>query len=247
MKLYRLARPLSDGKVTWLEGDYPWRVPYLACAACGRSYHAEGIAYPGISLDGLPNASDFSARDARRGVPVSQLGDLVRNLRAIVPNELDLPPGSNLGRFSGEIGNSKILRDFARFCSFPFVKEPVLDRLCQAGVTDLKPVLAAIRFKSHQGSDTRYLELQVEKTVSMVDPLDAPFGDERRHLVCAVCGRNNGHPARPLRVWAASVPADTSLMRCREYPLWKVVNEGFAEAINALQLDGVRLEPVELV
>ena len=44
-----------------------------------------------------------------------------------------------------------------------------------------------------------------------------------------------------------SVPGNTSLMRCRQHPIWKVVDEGFADAIQALRFEGVRLEPVELV
>lgn len=249
MAFYRLRRPKTDNETTYLEGLWPWRIPYLACDVCGKKLGFEGVSYPAFDLSQLPNSGDYLGENRYNAQPPRVIQDLLARVRALIGTHLWIPPRTNFGQFSGHVEEpTKRLYDFAWAFSLPFLTEAALRRIEQAGVRGVKGFPALIAYRKRFTPTSPYLELQVEHEVSLADPLQPRLPNHPRfHSRCDVCGYNNGVPRDPLRIRSDTIPIAAHIMRCREYPICKIVSEEFALAIMRLKLSGVCLEMVESV
>ena len=248
MALYRIRGPLTDKETTYLDGSWPWHLPYLSCDVCGRKTGAEGVSYPEVDLSLLAHAGDFLAESRHNAKPPDIIQDMVALVHSHSARDLWIPPRTSFGHFVGHVEDpTKRLFDFAWAFSNPFVTKAALDGIEQAGIHGLQASTADITYRKRFIPTSPYLELQVDHEVSLADPLQPMFGDEARQFRCKSCGFDNGVLPKVLRVLCDSVPIGTHIMRCREYPICKIVTEDLALTIMRLKLTGVRLERIEVV
>ena len=248
MSYFRLRSPCLDRKTTYLEGGFPWAVPYLKCSICNRNKLTEGVAYPAVDLSKRKDRDEYSSSKRTIARSAQVIKEMVERLSPSALPGLSLPPGSNLGPFAGCVDEpSKRLFDFAWAYSFPFVTGEVLSVLRDAGLSELIAIPSEIIFKKHQLPGRNYFQLQVRGEVSLADPLGAPFGISTRHSKCQSCGSDNGHLPKQLRILKDSIPSGVSLMHCREYPVCKIVSEEFAQTVRTAGFNGQLLEPIQLV
>jgi hypothetical protein len=103
MALYRLRRPSLDRQTTYLDGSYPWFIPFLKCSDCGLETGYEGVTYPSVDLSSLTNVADYAADKRLIAQPPERIAELIANVRSIIPDNLWIPPRTGFGRFCGQI------------------------------------------------------------------------------------------------------------------------------------------------
>ena len=207
------------------------------CPTCRAAGGIGGLHYPCVDLSALP-ASELKTLSDSWPLPRAEVNRLVELVRPFVPTGARLEAGVHLGPLEGK-GTGHFGQLFVFYASVLLVRRDALTRLQEAGLRGLEqacPTLVRFRGKNPPELLDVQLEMSGQPHRDCVSPKSKPR--------CPTCGYEDILYLSPLILDAASLPEHMDVFRLGE-ALSLIASERFVDAVNRLELGGVKFRELE--
>lgn len=238
MKFYRAVEDEAPGYTGDLRNaGYKLGLPGMECPNCGIAGGWTGLQYPCVDLSGLP-ADERKKLSDGWPVPLEEFERRRELVRPLVPSHALLKTGTKFGPLTGT-GSGSFGQLFMQNPWSLFVRREALERLQQAGLRGLQGCPVSVRFRGKNPPELWELQLVAQ---GRLHPDCWPPGSSSP---CSICGRTG--VSRPEKYWldAASLPAHLDVFRIGDSPSLIIATQQMADAVKALELDGVVFQEVD--
>lgn len=235
MTLYEVGPTVVSQSIgNEIDASHKWGLPGVKCPLCGATWGSVGVAYPSVDLSCIASQKRYHKSWP---VPLDELEELRLSISYLLPNNLPLPPGTQLGPL---IGNAKgPFEDFVWNGYWDIlVKASVLTHMRAIGVRLSVGVHPLLKFRGNQKEDL--LELQIEPLAKMIPPPNSAS-------ICPACGRWAIERPSEIIIDGSSLPTDVDLFRVVNFATIILATEQFAEAVRNLKLTGITFKQVKVV
>ncbi|GMT99955.1 hypothetical protein KH5H1_40750 [Corallococcus caeni] len=228
MRFFEVNAAEGPRFTSFIDGAHRWGLPGGLCPVCQASPGGLGEAYPSVDLSGWSLRREL---EEARQVSLEEYERLRDLLRAQVPFEAPLRPGSEFGPLSGKASGKWSALDLSSPWTLVMRSEAV-DQLRGAGIA-LRASKMDLRFRGKTEVDLREIEIHCR---GRLHDSCFPGGRERP---CERCGRQGGsYPDAPI-LDGRTLTGDLDLFRLTDYTTIIIATERFVDAVNRLGFEGV--------
>lgn len=235
MRTYEIRPDEKQWSRYEIDGSHKWGLPGVQCLTCGNTWTSVGLSYPSTDLSSLPTSERYFKKGA---VSVEAMEELRRPLRAIMPPDALLKPGSTFGPLSGKAYGQ--IGDVA-FCGSwtLLMRKEALRTLQRAGVQGLVGVPANLKW-TRGTVPIELLELNIEPHGLLAPSLLPPEGVP----TCSVCGYRKLKAPTQMVLTHSSLPKGIDIFRGRDFTTHIFATDRFVEAVQKFKLTGILCEEV---
>lgn len=209
-----------------INASHAWGLPGVICTACGNTWSDVGLAYPLVSLSGLPSKKGY---ETSRAVPLKEFEFLRDGLLSAIPAGTLILPGTEFGPLVGKVSGT--FGDFAWLNPWtPLITIEAYQQLKNAGVRLPKGANHRLVFGKRRPNPL--VELQIEPFASL---------ESRNRVVpCVACGYVFTRLPSPIVIKRSTVPDFVDVFRAKDFTTLILATENFVNATNDLGLTGIK-------
>jgi uncharacterized double-CXXCG motif protein len=229
LKLFRINWEFGNNPI--IDGLHKWSLPGVKCSICGRIGGTIGCEYPAVDLSIL---KDTSAYGRRSPVSEREMETLRGPLRPLLPANIPLLPGTQLGPIVGK-ALAKV-GDFAwQKAVTPLICREAFEKLRGYGI-QIGGVPAEVKSRTKAQPDLLVLHIEPRAQWDESCLIDSHY--------CEACGIYKGSFTKPLIVKGSSVPKNADLFRVVWHTMRVIATERFKNAVTEFKLTDITFEEV---
>jgi uncharacterized double-CXXCG motif protein len=209
----------------------------VICPVCGVTRQTIGICYPAIDLSSLPYGERFLHPEI---IPLDKFEAWKAEITPLLPVGALIRPATKFGPLVGTLTGSP--GDIS-FVSYWHVLSEILSvqRLQERGIRGIVP--ARTQLTSRRKNAPELIEWQLELRGELAD---SAFDDIGPQPTCPGCGYRKQGPITRRIIKEETIPSDLDIFRVRNAPTHVFVSGAFVDAVQALELTGLKISEVEI-
>ena len=217
-----------------LVAHYSWHLPGVRCPICGDTWATIGVIYPLIDFSGNPLGKQL---EKPRPEELEVFEQLQAAVRALAPDELPLPPGTDFGPMHGRVTGK--FGDFVWPAPWDLVmRVEAYEKLAAAGLRLPEPSFPNLQEKVRG----QLVHLQIIPMGRM----SSQAYENPDKPICPRCGRDSRKYIKTV-IEMDSIPREVDMFRIGDFPTMIIVSEKFKEITERLGLTNISFEKIEVV